>query len=70
MLSRLVLALGIVVIWLVVILLSPLTGIGERKGKQIELYNPPTTTSSAIDIDTEIMRRIQRIGSFTDKDRD
>ena len=68
MLSRLTLVLSIVMICLVVILLSPLPEIGDRKGKQIDPNHPPTTSSNTIDIDIEIMRRVQRIGSFTGKD--
>ena len=68
MLSRLTLLLSIVMISLVVILLSPLPEIGDRKGKQIDPNHPPTTSSNTIDLDTEIMRRVQRIGSFTDTD--
>ena len=68
MLSRLTLVLSIVMICLVVILLSPLPEIGDRNGKRIGRNHPPTTASSTIDIDTQIMRRVQRIGSFTGKD--
>jgi hypothetical protein len=68
MLSRLTLVLSIVMICLVVILLLPLPEIGDRKGKRIGPNHLPTTAFSTIDIDTEIMRRVQRIGSFTGKD--
>jgi hypothetical protein len=65
MLSRLTSALSIVMICLVFVLLSPLTEIGVRIGKLIDPSPSVTTSSDIIDIDTEIMRRVQRIGSFT-----
>jgi hypothetical protein len=65
MLSRLTSVLSIVMICLVVVLLSYLTEVGVRIEKLIDPYNPIATPSATIDIDTEIMRRLQRIGSFT-----
>jgi hypothetical protein len=68
MLSRLTLLLSIVMIFIVIILLSPLYKIGEQIGKRSDIHHPQTIPSSTIDIDTEIMRRVQRIGSFTSTD--
>ena len=68
MLSRLTLVFSIVMICLVLILFSPLTEIGDPIGKRAASNHPPTNPSSTIDIDTEIMRRVQRIGSFTATD--
>ena len=68
MLSRLALVFSIVMICLILILFSPLTEIGDRIGKRTNPNHPPTTTSSTINIDTEKMRRVQRIGSFTATD--
>ena len=68
MLSRLTLVLSIVMICLVLVLFSPLTEIGDQIGKRTASNHPPTNPSSTIDIDTEIMRRGQRIGSFTATD--
>lgn len=68
MLSRLTLLLSIVMIFIVIILLSPLYEIGEQIGKRFDIHHPQTITSNTIDIDTEIMRRVQRIGSFTSTD--
>jgi hypothetical protein len=65
MLSRLTLLFSIVMVCLVFVLLSPLTEIGVRIGKLIDPPHPVSTASDTIDIDTEIMRRVQRIGSFT-----
>ena len=65
MLSRLTSMLSIVMICLVVVLLSYLTEVGVRIEKLIDPHNPITTTSDTTDIDTEIMRRLQRIGTFT-----
>ena len=65
MLSRLTSMLSIVMICLVVVLLLYLTEIGVRIEKLIDPHNPITTTSDTTDIDTEIMRRLQRIGTFT-----
>ena len=65
MLSRLTSVLSIVMICLVVVLLSYLTEVGVRIEKLIDPHHPMTTPSDTIDIDTEIMRRLQRIGSFT-----
>jgi hypothetical protein len=65
MLSRLTSVLSIVMICLVVVLLSYLTEIGVRIEKLIDPHNPITTTSGTTDIDIEIMRRLQRIGTFT-----
>ena len=67
MLSRLTSVLSIVMICLVVVLLSYLTEVGVRIEKLIDPHHPMTTPSDTIDIDTEIMRRLQRIGSFTGK---
>ena len=65
MLSRLTSMLSIVMICLVVVLFSYLTEVGVRIEKLIDPHNPITTTSDTTDIDTEIMRRLQRIGTFT-----
>ena len=65
MLSRLTSMLSIVMICLVVALLSYLTKVGGRIEKLIDPHNPITTVSDTNDIDTEIMRRLQRIGTFT-----
>ena len=65
MLSRLTSVISIVMICLVVVLLSYLTEIGVRIEKLIDPHNPITPTSSTTDIDIEIMRRLQRIGTFT-----
>ena len=65
MLSRLTSMLSIVMICLVVVLLSYLTEVGVRIEKLIDPHNPITTTSDTTDIDTEIIRRLQRIGTFT-----
>ena len=65
MLSRLTSVLSIVMICLVVVLLSYLTEVGVRIEKLIDPHHPMTTPSDTIDIDKEIMRRLQRIGSFT-----
>jgi hypothetical protein len=65
MLSRLTSMLSIVLVCLVVVLLSYLTEVGVRIEKLIDPHNPITTTSDTTDIDTEIMRRLQRIGTFT-----
>ena len=65
MLSRLTSMLSIVMICLVVVLLSCLTEVGVRIEKLIDPHNPITTTSDTTDIDTEIMRRLQRIGTLT-----
>ena len=65
LLSRLTSVLSIVMICLVVIILSYLTEVGVRIEKLIDPHNPITTTSDTTDIDTEIMRRLQRIGTFT-----
>ena len=70
MLSRLTSMLSIVMICLVVVLLSYLTEVGVRIEKLIDPHNPITTTSDTTDIDTEIMRRLQRIGTFTGKGTD
>ena len=67
MLSRLTSVLSIVMICLVVVLLSYLTEVGVRIEKLIDPHHPMTTPPDTIDIDTEIMRRLQRIGSFTGK---
>ena len=68
MLSRLTSMLSIVMICLVVVLLSYLTEVGVRIEKLIDPHNPIKTTSDTTDIDTKIMRRLQRIGTFTGKD--
>ena len=68
MLSRLTLVLSIVMVCIVIILLSPLYEIGGKIRKRSDLHHLETTNSSTIDIDTEIMRRVQRIGSFTSTD--
>ena len=68
MISRLTLVLSIVMICLVLILFSPLKENGDRIGKRAAPIHLITTPSSTIDIDTEIMRRLQRIGSFTATD--
>ena len=65
MLSRLTLLFSIVMVCFVFVLLLPLTETGVRIGKLIDPPHPVTTSSDTIDIDTEIMRRVQRIGSFT-----
>ena len=65
MLTRLTSMLSIVMICLVVVLLSYLTEVGVRIEKLIDPHNAITTTSDTTDIDTEIMRRLQRIGTFT-----
>ena len=65
MLSRLTSMFSIVMICLVVALLSYLTKVGGRIEKLIDPHNPITTVSDTNDIDTEIMRRLQRIGTFT-----
>ena len=65
MLSRLTSMLSIVMICLVVVLLSYLTEVGVRIEKLIDPHNPITTSSDTTDIDTEIMRRLQRIGTLT-----
>jgi hypothetical protein len=64
MLSRLTSMLSIVMICLVVVLFSYLTEVGVRIEKLIDPHNPITTTSDTTDIDTEIMRRLQRIGTL------
>jgi hypothetical protein len=66
MLSRLTSVLSIAMICLVVVLLLYLTEVGFRIEKLIDPHNSITTTSDTTDIDTEIMRRLQRIGTFTD----
>ena len=63
MLSRLTSVLSIVMVCLEVILLSYLTEVGVRIEKLIDPHHPMKTPSDTIDIDTEIMRRLQRIGS-------
>jgi hypothetical protein len=65
MLSRYTSMLSIVMICLVVVLLSYLTEVGFRVEKLIDPHNPITTSSDTTDIDTEIMRRLQRIGTLT-----
>ena len=65
MLSRLTSMLSIVMICLAVVLLSYLTEVGVRIEKLIDPHNPIKTTSDTTDIDTKIMRRLQRIGTFT-----
>jgi hypothetical protein len=65
MLSRFTSVLIIVMVCLVFFLLSPVTENGVRVGKLFAPPHPLKTPSDAIDIDTEIMRRVQRIGSFT-----
>ena len=65
MLSRLTSMLSIVMICLVVVLLSYLTEVGVRIEKLIDPHNPIKITSDTTDIDTKIMRRLQRIGTFT-----
>ena len=65
MLSRLTSMFSIVMICLVVALLSYLTKVGGRIEKLIDPHNPITTVSDTNDIDTEIMSRLQRIGTFT-----
>ena len=68
MLSRLTLLFSIVMVCFVLVLLLTLTETGVRIGKLIDPPHQVTTSSDTIDIDTEIMRRLQRIGSFTGND--
>ena len=65
MLSRLTLLFSIVLVCFVFVLLLPLTETGVQIGKLIDPPHPVTISSDTIDIDTQIMRRVQRIGSFT-----
>jgi hypothetical protein len=68
MLSRIILVISIVMICLVVVLVSFPTQIGIRLGKLTDSNNLTKISSDTIDIDTEIMRRLQRIGSYRSSD--